>query len=130
MIAYEEAIAMKREADRLARLKQAEIGLFAPLDAEPPHNGTTTSAIAARAIAPEVARLELAVLRGIAALGGDATRDQLERELKMPGNTVRPRVATLISRGLVARTEQTRPTPSGRAAEVVTLTPTGWKAAA
>lgn len=51
-----------------------------------------------------------------------ATRDEVALELDMSPNTVRPRIKELIDAGWVETNGQMRPTPLGRAAEVLIAT--------
>jgi hypothetical protein len=83
-----------------------------------------TSREAAEAIRPHVAGLRAMVLRALG-LGHGRTAQQLELETGLPGNTVRPRLLELIERGLAVKTEETRPTLSGRKANVYRVTDAG-----
>ena len=94
----------------------------------PPHNNTATSIAAADAIAGDMGRLELLVLRCVIGLG-NATTEELEEALSLPGNTVRPRIWTLRQKGFVRELEGTRSTKSGRQAQVHVATPEGLEAA-
>jgi len=50
------------------------------------------------------------------------TRDEVAAELDMSPNTARPRIKELIDAGWVEANGQVRPTPLGRAAEVLVTT--------
>lgn len=85
----------------------------------PVSNGTPTSDAAADSIRHCASGLRRKVLdyllkRGIAG----ATADEAEVALRMPGNTVRPRLVELRAAGLVCLLGQRRETRSGRKAEV------------
>ena len=126
---YDELVASNREAR--ANAQASDLALFAPLGGEepaPPHNGTPTSIAAADAIADQLGRLELLVLRGVIGLG-TATTEELEESLMLPGNTVRPRIWSLRKKGFVRDMDGTRTTKSGRQAQVHTATPAGLDAA-
>ena len=68
------------------------------------------------------------VLRAIVAYDGLTCHEVCDR-LGLDGNTVRPRLWELAGQGLVVRTEERRPTPSGRAANVYRTTAKGRAAA-
>lgn len=108
-----------------AEREVADTALWAPL---PPHNGTETSIAAADAIAGEMGRLELLVLRCVIGLA-NATTEEIEEALSLSGNTVRPRIWTLRQKGFVRDIEGTRRTKSGRQAQVHCATPEGLAAA-
>lgn len=127
--AYEAVAAQNREAR--AKAQSSDLALFAPLGGDterPPHNGTVTSIAAADSIAGQLGRLELLVLRGVIGMG-DATTEELEEALGLPGNTVRPRIWALRQKGFVKDLVGTRTTKSGRQAQVHTATPEGFEAA-
>jgi hypothetical protein len=145
---YEASLAERAAQRRRERSEEAtrDLALFAPLaregrlmrydirdiveQPEAPHNGTETSREAAESLDGQCNRLELMVLRGIIGLG-DATRDELEEMLGLTGNCVRPRCWSLIGKGYIRKVDgATRPTRSGRKAEVLTATPKGFDAAA
>lgn len=56
---------------------------------------------------------------------GDATRDEMEADLDLSGNAVRPRIVELIEAGLVEETERTRVTRSGSKATVLVACSSG-----
>jgi predicted ArsR family transcriptional regulator len=66
--------------------------------------------------------------RVLEAIAGGYTDEEVSDITGMPGNTVRPRRVELIGMGLVARTERTRPTRSGRRAIVWDVTDKGLAA--
>lgn len=85
-----------------------------------PHNRTRTSRAAAQAIEPKAGTQRATVLRWIRLLEETGmTRDELEYLTGLSGNTIRPRVYELIRDGFVMESGETRPTRSGRAAEVL-----------
>jgi predicted ArsR family transcriptional regulator len=59
------------------------------------------------------------VLAALQANPAGLTRQELESELHMDGNTIRPRVAELMARGLIRPSGEIRRTASGRASEVL-----------
>lgn len=85
------------------------------------HNGTPTSKAAAESMSPVTAKtIRNAILAYIQVCGENgATRDEIERYMGIDGNTVRPRVAELLSMGKVKGCDRTRKTFSGRMAEVL-----------
>jgi hypothetical protein len=90
----------------------------------PPSNGTPTSNEAARRIRPHAAALREQIRAYIEGRGmGGATADEIETMLRIPGNTVRPRLVELVALGRlglpgVCKLGQQRATRSGRMAEV------------
>lgn len=95
------------------------------IEYDPPHSGGLTSQAAAHSIKGERRiRLITRVYSFIHSCGRTgATRDEIEQALNMGGNTVRPRVTELLGAGLIIATTATRPTRSGKAAEVLTIAP-------
>jgi hypothetical protein len=92
--------------------------LVVPFDA--PHNGSATSKAAAEGIRESRTRLVTQVFNYIdSKRTHGATRDEVERALRIPGNTVRPRVAELLKLTLIRETDRTRETRSGRMAAVL-----------
>lgn len=79
-----------------------------------------TSRAASRAIREASTPLCLRVLTEIRSktIHG-CTRDELERDLEIKGNTLRPRVKALLDAGLVVLSDEQRRTASGCAAEVL-----------
>ena len=100
---------------------QRELFNGQPTPAVAPFSQATTSREAAEAIEPVTARLERRVLEAVRAAGKDGLcNHELEAQLDMPGNTVRPRIWTLRKRGLVVDSGTMRLTPAGRRAIVWT----------
>ena len=92
-----------------------------------PHNGVPTSIKAAIAIAPKAGSIGariLAYLRGRGDQG--ATLEEIEINTGISGNTVRPRMKTLRSRGQVVDAGLTRPTMAGNEA-IVWKVADAWK---
>jgi hypothetical protein len=93
---------------------------FEKRPAFPPANRTRTSIAAAEAIADNAPTLRGRVFAFVAGQGqAGATREEIAAALDMPLQTVCGRVNELIAQCLVHRTDETRPTASGRAAGVV-----------
>lgn len=85
----------------------------------PPHNGSPTSRAAAASAAPRAGsktRLVLDFLREQGDYG--ATADEAAARLGLLIQSVTARMHDLARRGLIVRAGRTRPTRSGRAAEV------------
>lgn len=92
----------------------------------PPSNGVFTSDAAAESIAATAPRQRGRVLRFVIDRGEyGATADEVGRALDMQAQSVTPRILELRRAGWIVRTEQTRPTRSGRAAYVYVATGTG-----
>ncbi len=92
----------------------------------PPTNGVLTSDAAAESIAATAPRQRGRVLRFVIDRGEyGATADEVGRALDMQAQSVTPRILELRRAGWIVRTEQTRPTRSGRAAYVYVATGTG-----
>jgi hypothetical protein len=90
------------------------------LSATPFARGSVTSEQAARAIRESATPLCRLVLDMVKACGiHGATRDELEVHCNLKGNTLRPRVKTLLDAGLVVISDEVRRTASGRPAEVL-----------
>lgn len=88
-----------------------------------PHNGTPTSKDAAADMRPHVATIRARVLAYFAARGElGATAQEVELDLKLSGNTVRPRLVELgpppHGTDCIYRTGERRKTLAGRGAEV------------
>jgi hypothetical protein len=79
--------------------------------------GSSTSLQASCLIDANTARMR--VLVALKANPEGLTRQQLEAELGMSGDTVRPRVAELMARRLIRPSGEIRRTESGRASEVL-----------
>lgn len=79
--------------------------------------GSQTSLAASCQIDANTARMR--VLVALRANPEGLTRQQLEAELGMDGNTVRPRCAELLARRLIRPSGEIRRTASGRASEVL-----------
>lgn len=82
-----------------------------------PFSDMNTSRVAAKSMLPHLARLESRVL-DVLVIRGPKCAFELESILKMPGNTLRPRLVALCARGFVVKTTRTKRTLSGRAAAV------------
>lgn len=82
-----------------------------------PHQNTDTSFAAAVAMTPKAQTLRKQVHECIIALSG-ATDEQVQKTLKMPGNTERPRRRELELLGMVKDSGLRRPTDSGKQAIV------------
>jgi predicted transcriptional regulator len=80
------------------------------------HNNTETSIAAAEAIRPFSGRGRLAVYQSLE--NRPQTREELTESTGLNGDTVRPRVAELLQRGMV-RENGERATQSGRMAKVL-----------
>lgn len=97
--------------------------------AEPPSVAIATSEEAASAIRPHAATLRRQVFLALVAYDGLTCAEVCDR-LALDGNTVRPRLWELEGQGLICRTDERRPTPSGRAANVYRATAKGLEQAA
>jgi hypothetical protein len=82
-----------------------------------------TSAFAAAAIEAYAPTQREKILDAIKRDPLGATRDQLQHGLKMPGDTVRPRVLELIKAGKIHETMEKRKTRQGRQAFVLKACP-------
>ena len=88
-------------------------------DTAPYQPHSETSREAAEAIEPDLGTLRGRVLAHIRECGPrGATDDEVQVALRMNPSTERPRRVELWERGWVFRTDQTRPTRSGRKATV------------
>ena len=142
--AYRMRLAAKRRAD--AEQETADAALWGPLTPSAPHNGTTTSRAAAKAVAGHADADRWRILQFIvdrADLG--ATRDEIViyfnlTDRPMGGDTVRPRVwecmdaeAVLARYGvndvLIRESGETRRTQRGRKAHVLVATAAGIQVA-
>lgn len=85
-----------------------------------------TSKAAAKAIAVNTGTLRWKVLFALRYLG--MTAEELEQNLGLSGNTVRPRLVELRKAGMVAQSEHTALTRSGRAACLWQITQAGRNA--
>ena len=84
-----------------------------------PHSGSATSKAAAEAIRPEAGTLSAAVFAFIVGTGErGATDAEIQRGLRIEGNTQRPRRRALQQRGLIIDSGHRRKTPAGRLAAV------------
>lgn len=91
----------------------------APLPEAPYVRNSETSKEAAEAIRPALAHLEAKVLDAIKASGlKGLTCDECEKVTGLPHQTASARYRGLEQRGLIRRTEDKRPTRSGRSAAV------------
>lgn len=88
------------------------------------HSDTSTAA--AEAIAPTAATLRMAVF-GVIAARGNATDEEIQIELGIPGNTQRPRRVELCEAGRVVDSGIRRRTKSGRLAVVWIIKPEWWE---
>ncbi len=85
--------------------------------------GSLTSEQAAKAISDSAAPLCRQVLRLIRDHGVNGlTREELETVSGLKGNTIRPRVRTLMDAGLIIASDEVRRTASGQRAQVL-ITP-------
>lgn len=85
-----------------------------------PHNGSPTSRDAAESMPPAAQPLRDLIYRYLCARAyAGATRQEIESDLMISGNTVRPRVRELIQQRLISESGETRRTPSGRKAAVL-----------
>lgn len=82
----------------------------------PGYVNRSTSVAAAHAIAPKMNRLQVLVLEALQTK--PRTNEELETDLHMGGNTVRPRVRELFLKGRVQDSGYRRLTRSGREAIV------------
>jgi hypothetical protein len=82
--------------------------------------GSATSYAAADSMRDTAANKRMLVLTMIRVAGiHGLTRDEIADMGKMNPSTVRPRVAELMARGLIAVSDEVRRTASGRSAEVL-----------
>jgi predicted ArsR family transcriptional regulator len=83
------------------------------------HNGTATSRAAAESVKPHAATLREQVFEYIdrQSIVG-ATADEIEADLELSGNTVRPRLVELRRDGRICDSGNTRKTRTGRSAVV------------
>jgi hypothetical protein len=86
--------------------------------------GSSTSLAAAIDNLPRAGTQKARILTYLSTVDG-ATRDEIERDLNLSGNAVRPRVKELQEEGLVEETERTRRTRSGSQATVLVATNSG-----
>jgi hypothetical protein len=83
------------------------------------HNGTPTSRAAAEQIEPISGKARAGILDYLRSRGAEgATADEIEQDTGISGNTVRPRLCELDDLGRISKTDETRPTSSGRRAAV------------
>jgi hypothetical protein len=86
---------------------------------EPPHQAhSTTSAAAARSIAPRIGDLHRRIIAWLRGHPQGATDEEMQDDLDMPANTQRPRRRELQLAGYVEDSGKTRLTRSGRNAVV------------
>jgi predicted ArsR family transcriptional regulator len=86
------------------------------------HNHTATSLAAADSMKGSAALLRERIAVAIKYAGyAGLTRDEITDKTGIRPNTVRPRVLELLAEGRIARATFTRPTTSGRQAEVLVL---------
>lgn len=84
------------------------------------HNGTTTSIAAAASVQGAAATMRETILRAIrAASFAGLTREEIERQTGLQGNTVRPRVSELLAEGSITPSGEIRRTKSNRPVEVL-----------
>lgn len=89
---------------------------------EPAHNHTATSQAAAESVKGSAALLRERIAVAVKYAGhAGLTRDEITDKTGISPNTVRPRVVELLAQGRIARAAFTRPTRSGRQAEVLIL---------
>ena len=83
-----------------------------------------TSALARRSIAPHLGKMKLKVLHSLHNVG-NATDDELEQRLEMSHQSLSACRRGCVKEELVHPTGDTRPTRSGRSANVWTITELG-----
>lgn len=84
------------------------------------HNGTATSIAAAASVQSAAATMRETVLQAIrAASFAGLTREEIERQTGLAGNSVRPRVSELLAAGAITPSGEIRRTASNRPAEVL-----------
>lgn len=84
------------------------------------HNGTPTSFAAGAMIQGSAATMRETILQAIrAASFAGLTREEIERQTGLQGNTVRPRVSELLAAGAITPSGEIRRTASNRPAEVL-----------
>lgn len=89
-----------------------------------PHNGTTTSRMAAELAAPFAGAQQQKVFQAIEQAGANGLTDQeIETALGIAGNSVRPRRTKLMELGRIKDSGNLRLTKSGRAAVVWIVAP-------
>lgn len=98
----------------------AELPLFAA-----PSVPVDTSESAADAITPHVRWQHRLVCEALARTTAGLTRQEIETETRLDGNTIRPRVWELVTMGYVVATGKRARTTSGRQAKVLALTDLG-----
>ena len=86
-------------------------------DTSSPYSDDKTSKQAALSMRHHIQRLERRVLDELWSPFG-FTAEELEEATGLSGNTVRPRLVALRAKGLVVKTDEVRPTRSGRTAAV------------
>lgn len=91
------------------------------------HNHTATSIAAAAQVSGSMkATQQRQILRALFLAGiNGCTRDELQINCMIDGNSVRPRVAELTATGLIEKSDEVRRTNSGRKAEVLVLSMAG-----
>lgn len=82
-----------------------------------PHSDPDTSRQAAKQIVQHIEFLESRVLDALV-LQRHACAFELEKSLGLRGDTVRPRLVSLVAKGLIRKTNMTRMTPRGRHAAI------------
>lgn len=91
---------------------------------KPPHNATATSRKAAESMKHRRETQQERIVEFLRARGPrGATREELEINLKINGNSLRPRMKELEQQGVVKNSGNKRPTLSGRDAEVFVYVP-------
>jgi predicted transcriptional regulator len=90
---------------------------------DPPANRSATSQAAAAAIAPHVSTVRARVLNFLRERGDTgATNEEIARVLALKESTASSARNHLVEAGLAQISNRTRPTRSGRQAEVITAT--------
>ena len=89
--------------------------IYDPDDIKPPSTGDENSNEAADAIRPSAGTMREKVWR-ILADEGPRAEFQLEKRLRWPGNTIRPRLWELKKQGRIVQGPEKVKTPSGRSA--------------
>ena len=105
-------------------MAEKQLDLFAPGKRAPVNNARETRAAAMVAIQSDAGRLRRKVLAMLIERGDTGATDaEIQAELKMEGNTERPRRRELVQAGVVCDSQRVRQTKSGRAAVVWVINP-------
>lgn len=93
--------------------------------ASPGHRGVDTSIAAARAIEPDVSRLQRLVLKFLATCPGGAIRNDVMEGTGLQSSTACARLRELEIDKLVIKSPEKRPGPSGKNCRVYKITEAG-----